>query len=187
MNSCILMVEIYDNPQLRHTPDGLEVTEMMVHIPGPRPDDPPYPLKVVGWGNMAKEIHQSYHQGDRVIVEGRLGMNTIERPEGFKEKKAELTVQKIHNLGGDFHSSSTSFTSSSSGDTLSSETTTPQTGYRATVADESIIPATTSVSSSVSVAPQVTNPEPVYQPTNFPRQSPPNTREEEIDPDEIPF
>ncbi|MFM5887639.1 MAG: single-stranded DNA-binding protein, partial [Dolichospermum sp.] len=76
MNSCILMAEIYDNPQLRHTPDGLEVTEMIVHVPGTKPDDPTHPLKVVGWGNLAKEIHQSYHQGDRVIIEGRLGMNT---------------------------------------------------------------------------------------------------------------
>jgi len=36
-----------------------------------------------------------YHQGDR-IIEGRLSMNTVERPEGFKEKRAELTVQRIH-------------------------------------------------------------------------------------------
>ena len=32
MNSCILMAEIYDNPQLRHTPDGLEVTEMICNF-----------------------------------------------------------------------------------------------------------------------------------------------------------
>lgn len=43
MNSCILMAEIYDNPQLRHTPDGLEVTEMIVHVPGTKPDDPTHP------------------------------------------------------------------------------------------------------------------------------------------------
>ncbi|MFB2646769.1 single-stranded DNA-binding protein [Raphidiopsis sp. BLCC-F218] len=96
MNNCILMVEIYDEPQLRHTTEGLEVTEMIVHVPGSRADDPTHPLKVVGWGNLAKDIHQNYHAGDRVILEGRLGMNTFDRPEGFKEKRAELTVQKIH-------------------------------------------------------------------------------------------
>ncbi|MDD1436674.1 single-stranded DNA-binding protein, partial [Dolichospermum sp. ST_sed10] len=106
MNSCILMAEIYDNPQLRHTPDGLEITEMIVHVAGAKPDDPSHPLKVVGWGNLAKEIHQSYHQGDRVIIEGRLGMNTIDRPEGFKEKRAELTVQRIHAIGQGTYTSS---------------------------------------------------------------------------------
>jgi single-strand DNA-binding protein len=99
MNSCILMAEITNPPQLRHTPDGLELAEMMVQFAGSRPDDAPGMLRVIGWGNMAKEIHANYHQGDRVLIEGRLGMNSIQR-EGFKEKRAELTVQKIHSLGG---------------------------------------------------------------------------------------
>ena len=30
------------------------------------------------------------------MLEGRLGMNTIERPEGFKEKRAEMTVQRVN-------------------------------------------------------------------------------------------
>jgi len=35
---------------------------------------------------LAQEIQQQYHQGDRIIIEGRLSMNTVERPEGLKEK-----------------------------------------------------------------------------------------------------
>lgn len=106
MNSCILMAEIVENPQLRYTSDNLEISEMLVRFPGMRPDDPPATLKVVGWGNMAKEIQQNYHEGDRVLIEGRLGMHTIERREGFKEKRAELTVQRIHALGAGFDISS---------------------------------------------------------------------------------
>ena len=79
---------------------------MLVRFPGMRPDDPPATLKVVGWGNMAKEIQQNYHEGDRILIEGRLGMHTIERREGFKEKRAELTVQRIHALGAGFDISS---------------------------------------------------------------------------------
>jgi single-stranded DNA-binding protein len=99
MNTCILMAEIIQEPQLRHTPEGMELAEMMVQFPGTRPDDPPSVLRVVGWGNLAKEIHQNHHQGDHVLLEGRLNMNTIDRPEGFKEKRAELTVQRVHSLG----------------------------------------------------------------------------------------
>lgn len=164
MNSCILMAEIYDNPQLRHTPDGLEVTEMIVHVPGIRPDDPSHPLKVVGWGNLAKEIHQTYHQGDRVIIEGRLGMNTIDRPEGFKEKRAELTVQRIHSLGQDFNNDKSPI------DTLVSEPGVTQTAYEIPEAP---------VSSGVSTTQKITNPQPTYQPTYQPK--------DEIDPDDIPF
>lgn len=158
MNSCILMVEIYDQPQLRHTTEGLEVTEMIVHVPGLRADDPTHPLKVVGWGNLAKDIHQNYHAGDRVILEGRLGMNTFERPEGFKEKRAELTVQKIHAVTKNIEPSQ-------SGEPRFQETSNYQASRSTpapTVADTA--PSVTNLSSS---------PQPVIQPT-------PN-------PDEIPF
>ncbi len=30
-------------------------------------------------------------------------MNTVDRPEGFKEKRAELTVQQIQSVGGSFN------------------------------------------------------------------------------------
>ena len=99
MNSCILMAEIVQEPQLRYTSDtNLAIADMLVQFPGLRAEDPPATLKVVGWGNLATEIQQNYHQGDRIIIEGRLNMNTIER-EGFKEKRAELTAQRIHPLG----------------------------------------------------------------------------------------
>jgi len=103
MNSCVLMAEIVQAPQLRYTTDQMAIAEMLVQFPGLRTEDPPATLKVVGWGNLAQEIQQNYHQGDRVIIEGRLSMNTVERPEGFKEKRAELTVQRMHSLGEGFN------------------------------------------------------------------------------------
>lgn len=99
MNSCILMVEIIQDPQLRYTADTqTEIAEMLVQFSGLKAEDPPATLKVVGWGNLAQKINSTYHAGDRAIVEGRLSMNTIERPEGFKEKRAELTASRIHSL-----------------------------------------------------------------------------------------
>ncbi len=101
MNSFILMAEIIQQPQLRFTAESqLQIAEMLVQFPGPKPEDPPEHLKVIGWGNLAQEIHDKYHEGDHVIIEGRLGMNTIER-DGIKEKRAEMTAQKISNLGTD--------------------------------------------------------------------------------------
>lgn len=102
MNSCILMAEIVQDPQLRFTPDNqTPIAEMWVQFAGLREEEPLAKLKVVGWGNLAQEIQERYHVGDRVILEGRLHMNTVERQEGFKEKRAELTAQKIYLLGAD--------------------------------------------------------------------------------------
>ncbi|MFM7426764.1 MAG: single-stranded DNA-binding protein [Elainella sp.] len=100
MNSIVLMAEVVQDPELRYTPDNqTPIAEMWVQFSGLREEDPPAKLKVVGWGNLAQEIQERYHIGDQVIIEGRLQMNTFERQEGFKEKRAELTAQKIHVLG----------------------------------------------------------------------------------------
>lgn len=101
MNSCILMAEVVQEPQLRYTQDNqTAIAEMLVQFEGSRDDDPPATMKVVGWGNLAQDIQQTYRAGDRVIIEGRLTMTSFDRPEGFKEKRAELTVQRIHKLDG---------------------------------------------------------------------------------------
>ncbi len=93
------MAEIVQEPQLRYTADSqTQITEMLVQFPGPKQEDPPETLKVVGWGNLAQEIYENCRQGSRVVIEGRLSMNTVDRPEGFKEKRAELTAQRIHSL-----------------------------------------------------------------------------------------
>lgn len=99
MNSCILMAEIVQEPTLRSTPETqTPMTDMMVEFPGLRPDDPASRLRIVGWGNLAQEMQERYQKGDRVVIEGRLSMTTVENPEGYKEKRAELIAQRIHRL-----------------------------------------------------------------------------------------
>ncbi|MBW4560081.1 MAG: single-stranded DNA-binding protein [Mojavia pulchra JT2-VF2] len=187
MNSCVLMAEIIQEPQLRFTADNLEVTEMLVQFPNSqRAEDPPATLKVVSWGNLAKEIQNNYHEGDRVILVGRLSMNTVDRAEGFKEKRAELTVQQIQAVGG---SSTTSFSSSAaknSSVTASSSVVSnaPETNVPSY---ESSRPVATPVASNASVAPKVSNPEPAPQPKNFERTTYPVVKEEEPNIDDIPF
>jgi single-stranded DNA-binding protein len=95
----MLMAEIISAPQLRYTQDNqTAIAEMTVAFPGIKADDAPQQLKVIGWGNLAQDIQERYQTGDRLLIEGRLSMNTVDRSEGFKEKQAELTAQRIHRL-----------------------------------------------------------------------------------------
>ncbi|AOY80903.1 MAG: single-stranded DNA-binding protein [Moorea sp. SIO1G6] len=105
MNSCILMAQIIQDPELRYTSDNqTPLTQMLVQFAGVKAEDAPSTLKVVGWGEyLANEIKANYSTGDRVVIEGSLRMNVIERPEGFKEKRAEFYVSRIHKLGTDDH------------------------------------------------------------------------------------
>ena len=101
MNHCLLEVEVLEAPQLRYTQDNqTPVAEMAVQLDGLRPDDPPGQIKVVGWGNLAQDLQNRVQVGQRLVIEGRLRMNTVTRQDGVKEKRAELTLARLHPLGG---------------------------------------------------------------------------------------
>lgn len=102
VNHCLLEVEVLEAPQLRYTQDNqTPVAEMAVQMDGLRPDDPPGQLKVVGWGSLAQDLQNRVQVGQRLVLEGRLRMNTVTRQDGVKEKRAELTLARLHPLGAD--------------------------------------------------------------------------------------
>ena len=99
MNHCLLEVEVLEAPQVRYTQDSqTPVAEMAVQIEGLRPDDPPGQLKVVGWGNLAQDLQNRVQVGQRLVLEGRLRINTVTRQDGVKEKRAEFTLARLHPL-----------------------------------------------------------------------------------------
>jgi single-stranded DNA-binding protein len=101
LNHCLLEVEVLEAPQLRYTQDNqTPVAEMAVRIDGLRAEDPPGELKVVGWGNLAQDLQNRVQVGQRLVVEGRLRMNTVTRQDGLKEKRAEFTLSRLHPLQG---------------------------------------------------------------------------------------
>lgn len=100
MNHCLLEVEVLEAPQVRYTQDNqTPVAEMTVRFDGLRPEDPPGQIKVVGWGNLAQDLQNRARAGQRMVVEGRLRINTVSRADGVKEKRAELTLARLHPLG----------------------------------------------------------------------------------------
>ena len=97
MNHCLLEVKVKQAPTVRYTQDNkTPIAEMEVVFDGLRTDDPPATIKVVGWGNMAQELQNLVKVDQKLIIEGRLRMNTIPRQDGTKEKKAEFTLSKLH-------------------------------------------------------------------------------------------
>ncbi|MFB8787299.1 MAG: single-stranded DNA-binding protein [Potamolinea sp.] len=170
MNTCILMAQIIQDPELRYTSDNqTPIAQMLVQFPGQRAEEQPTTLKVVGWGNFAQEIKQKYSAGDRVVIEGRLGMINLDRPEGFKEKRAELTASRIYKLGAD-----TDFTQ---------HLATPNSGYETSApsAAPSGVPSgvTSGVTSSAPSSKSNVNVVPLRPPVKTTPMSPPVTVERE--------
>ena len=101
MNHCVLEVEVIDAPTIRYTQDNqTPIGEMTVRFDALRDSDPPGELKVVGWGNLAQELQNKVQVGQRLMLEGRLRMNTVPRQDGMKEKRAEFTLARMHPVGG---------------------------------------------------------------------------------------
>ena len=100
VNHCLLEVEVLEAPKIRYTQDNqTPIAEMNVRLEGLRPEDPAGELKVVGFGSLAQDLQNRVQVGQRLVVEGRLRMNTVARQDGIKENKVEFTLARIHPLG----------------------------------------------------------------------------------------
>ena len=99
MNHCLIQAVINTAPQMRYTKENkTPIAEMMVNFKGLRDEDPSRELKVLGWGTIAKEMVEELKEGQNIVVEGRLRMNSVTRQDGTKEKQTELTASRIHHI-----------------------------------------------------------------------------------------
>ena len=86
-------------PQMRYTKENqTPIAEMIVNFKGLRSEDPTRNLKIIGWGNIAQEMVNELKEGQNIVIEGRLKMNSVTRKDGTKEKQPELTASKIHQI-----------------------------------------------------------------------------------------
>ena len=99
MNHCLIQAVINSTPQMRYTQESkTPIAEMTVNFKGLRDEDPSRELKVLGWGTIAQEMVEELKEGQSIVIEGRLRMNSVTRKDGSKEKQTELTASRIHHI-----------------------------------------------------------------------------------------
>ena len=99
MNHCLIQAVINSAPQMRYTKENqTPIAEMIINFRGLRSEDPTRELKILGWGNIAQEMVDNLKEGQNLVIEGRLKMNSVTRKDGTKEKQPELTASKIHQV-----------------------------------------------------------------------------------------
>jgi len=99
MNSIVLMGEVANRPESRETQEGMARSNFILRYAAAKPEDPEYQVQVVAFGNAAAEVSEQLVPGDQVVVEGRLQMNSITRPDGTREKRAEVVLRRFHTVG----------------------------------------------------------------------------------------
>ena len=97
MNHCILEVLVKKAPTVRFAQDSkTPLAELEAEFDSLRADDPPSKIKVIGWGKLAEEMQNKVQVNSKLVIEGRLRMNSVPRQDGTKEKRAEFTLARIH-------------------------------------------------------------------------------------------
>lgn len=103
MNVAAISGTIVEEPELRHTQDGLARLTTRLSFPTNQATEVDYEVKVIAFGDLASEIHKRYHRGDSVIVEGRLVSETRKKSSAtsreeldVKEKVTELVARRFY-------------------------------------------------------------------------------------------
>ena len=98
----MLEVMVKKAPTIRFTQDNkTPLAEVEVEFDSLRSDAPPSTIKVIGWGKLAEELKNTVQVNSKLVIEGRLRMNTVPRQDGTKEKRAEFTLSRIHPFSSD--------------------------------------------------------------------------------------
>ena len=104
----VLSGTVYRNPEKRFTGNNIPVTSFTLNI-----DEKEQSLiRVIARGNNAETLEQAVSKGDKIVIEGRLQVSTIQGDDGSEKKVMEIDMSSFEVLS----SSQSPSTSSKSAD-----------------------------------------------------------------------
>ena len=105
VNQVILMGNLTRDPELRQTPNGLNVCSFSIALnrsykdgSGEWQEATDY-VDIVAWGPLGERVSQYLSKGRRVLVQGRLQSRSWEQ-EGQKRSKVEVNASDVTFLDG---------------------------------------------------------------------------------------
>ena len=85
---------VYRNPEKRFTGNNIPVTSFTLNI-----DEKEQSLiTVIARGNNAETLEQAVSKGDKVVIEGRLQVSTIQGDDGTEKKVMEIDMSSFEVL-----------------------------------------------------------------------------------------
>lgn len=100
LNKVILQGRLGADPELRTTPNGVEVATVNIAVDRDRKDQNGERqtdwVTIVAWRNTAKFLSQYFTKGRMILVEGRLQIRNYTDREGNKRTAAEVVADNVH-------------------------------------------------------------------------------------------
>jgi single-strand DNA-binding protein len=102
-NQVVIVGNLTRDPELRYTPNGAALVKLGVAVSRRVKDDATGQWRdaetsffnVTAWRTLAENVAESFTQGTRVVVVGRLRTNSWETPEGEKRSVVEIEAEEI--------------------------------------------------------------------------------------------
>lgn len=100
-NNVTVVGNLTRDPELKYTPSGAAVVKFGIAVNrsytnrnGDKVEQTSF-VNVSAWANLAENIAESLHVGDRVIVNGRLESHSWETEEGQKRSTIEIQADEV--------------------------------------------------------------------------------------------
>lgn len=101
-NTTTITGNLADDPELRFTPSGVAVVNLRVAVNGRRKtdsgdweDDLDGFFNVAAWRELAENVAESLHKGDRVTIVARLKVRTYEDRDGNTRYVTDLIADEV--------------------------------------------------------------------------------------------
>lgn len=82
---------VYRTPEKRFTGNNIPVTSLSLNVN----EKEPFFIRVIARGNSAETLEQSVKKDDRIVVEGRLQMVSVQTEDGKERKVAEVDLSSF--------------------------------------------------------------------------------------------
>ena len=90
----VLSGTVYRNPEKRFTGNNIPVTSFTLNI-----DEKEQSLiRVIARGNNAETLEQAVSKGDKIVIEGRLQVSTVQGDDGNEKKVMEIDMSSFEVL-----------------------------------------------------------------------------------------
>lgn len=94
ISKAVLMGKVVRDPEKRFTQANIPVTTFTINVETKRSDGPNL-VRVITWRNLAETVSDQVKKGTKVIVDGRLQVNSYKDSTGADKKGMELDAVAV--------------------------------------------------------------------------------------------
>lgn len=100
LNKAVMVGRLTADPELRQTPNGVNVCSFRVAVNRPGKDKGTDFIDCVAWRSTAEFICKYFHKGDAIGIDGSIQTRNFEDKNGNKRKAVEVVCAQVSFLPG---------------------------------------------------------------------------------------